>query len=94
MCKCRLALCIGLAGIQLSGVVLTWIVRGTSAKIDADCSGVSLAGLIALATSAMQCTRLPPRSHPIPALPPYQAKKHMYMAQKGSVPRPVLDPLW
>ena len=45
--------CIGHAGIQLSGVVPKWIVRGSSAKIDADCSGVSLAGLIALAASAM-----------------------------------------
>ena len=45
--------CIGHAGIQLSGDVPKWIVRGTSAKIDAVWGGVSLAGLIALATSAM-----------------------------------------
>ena len=49
LCKCRF---VGHAGIQLSGVVPKWIVRGSSAKIDADCSGVSLAGLIAQAASA------------------------------------------
>ena len=44
--------CAGVAGFELSGVVLTCIVRGTSVKIDADCAGASLAGLIAL---VLQC---------------------------------------